>query len=54
MPDNRTLGIVGIIALAIVAICFLAYLVHVNKPILTTAEIEKAREIIKRMEEQNV
>lgn len=53
MKDEVLLGIIGIIALAIVAICFLAYL-RTREPTITTADIEKARQIIRRLEYERV
>ena len=49
MEDKTVLAIVGIIALGIVAICFLA---HISRSSVTAAQIEKAREIVRRSESE--
>jgi hypothetical protein len=53
LKDSTVLGIVGIIALAVVAICFLAYLRN-RESTVTTADIQKAREIIRRLEVERI
>ena len=48
MEDKTTLGIIGIIVLGIV-VCFLAYLHSIRQPVITSADIAKAREIAGRL-----
>ena len=49
MEDKITIGIIGIIALAIVAICFFGYLHSTRQSAITSADIAKAREIAGRL-----
>lgn len=50
--EDKTLGIIGIVALGIVAliVAYLAFLSRNREPILTMADIERAREIVRRAE----
>lgn len=50
MEDKVILGIIGFIVLGIVSICFLAYLHSSRQPLITREEIEKAREVVRRLE----
>ncbi|MBU1066987.1 hypothetical protein KKE60_04340 [Patescibacteria group bacterium] len=49
MEDKTALGIVGIIALGIVA-CFLAYLHSSRQPVITPTDIQRAREIVRSLD----
>ena len=50
MEDKTTIGIIGIIALAIVAICFFGYLHSQRSSTLTQMDIQRAREIVRQLE----